>query len=104
MLVFFWPTLYLTGVGGITSVCPHGRYTVTIPTYDGKKAKLSGLCLDTITGSFPNIPLAELEDVVHTSFKNAGHNPATLPKLPDGYLGGETDLMIGVAYLKYFPK
>ena len=95
--------LYLSGVNDITSVCPYGRYSLKIPTHDGKMATVSGLCLDSITAPFPEVPMNELEEVVRSSYKKAGLDPSSLSKLPVS-VGGQTDLMLGIAYLKYFPR
>ena len=37
------------------------------------------------------------------NYKLASKDPKRLPRLPD-FVGGETDLMAGVKYLKYFPE
>ena len=44
-----------------------------------------------------------MEKEVRAAFAEQGGNVDELPKLPK-FVGGETDLMIGVQYLKYFPK
>ena len=95
--------MIINGVSDLKSVCPHGRYEVRIPTWDGKEATFSGLCLDKITSEFPRIPLEGMENEVHAAFVEQGGDVNDLPKLPK-FVGGETDLMIGVRYLKYFPK
>ena len=37
------------------------------------------------------------------AYKNAGGDPRTLPKIPKS-IGGEIDFMIGIKYLRYYPK
>ena len=93
----------LSGVGDIKSVCPHGRFDVAIPTFDGSEANMDGICLDKITSKFPTIPLETVEKDIQEGFAAAGGDISYLPKLPKS-VGGETELMIGVKFLKYFPK
>ena len=95
--------LTIIGVGGVESVCPHGAYEVTLTQYDGKELTISGLCMETVTGKIPEYPLQEVERDVHEEYRRRGKNPDRLPKLPAS-VGGETDLIIGVQYLKYFPR
>ena len=95
--------LYLTGVGDLRTKCEGGVYSVKIPLHDGTMIELTGLCLDKITGSIPMYSLKDAEKDVHGEYKSQGGNPSELPKLPS-CVGGETDLMIGMQYLKYFPK
>ena len=37
------------------------------------------------------------------AYKDAGGDPRTLPKQPKS-VGGEVDFMIGIKYLRYYPK
>ena len=59
--------------------------------------------MDKITGTFPSYPLEEIEHEIHNQYASSGSNPSTLPKLPK-YVGGDTDIMIGIQYLKYYPE
>jgi hypothetical protein len=95
--------LILTGVGDHKSVCEHGVYKVRLPLYDGKEANLSGLCLDKVTSDFPKYNLQEVQKDICDEYQKNGLDPKNLPKLPNS-VGGETDFMIGIQYLKYFPK
>ena len=95
--------LVIGGVGDLKSVSDHGRFRVTIPLYDGKSANLSGICLDKITSTFPLYPLAEVEKDIIFDYTSRGGDPQKLPKLPE-FVGGDTDLMIGIQYSKYYPK
>ena len=81
----------------------YGKYQITIPLYNGKNINLSGICLDKITGTFPWYPLEEIEHEIHNQYASSGGNPSTLPTLPK-YVGGDTDIMIGIQYLKYYPE
>ena len=94
----------LFGVGNQQSESRHGIYKVKIPLYDGREAVMSGICLDQVTKAFPMYPLrGQVEEDIHKAYELDGNNPDRLPKLPD-YVGGETHLMIGIKYLKYFPE
>ena len=70
--------------------------------HDGKNIHLSGICLDKITHTFPTYPLNEVERDIHKAFLKSGGDPSDLPKLSP-HVGGDTDLMIGIQYLKYYP-
>ena len=65
-----------------------------------KNANLSGVCLDSITSVFPKYPLKG--DIKNVYFKFGG-NVDSLPRLPS-QVDGDSDLMIGVQYLKYYPQ
>ena len=64
---------------------------------------MNGICLDKITSEFPIYPLNEVESEIHQVYASKGKSPEKLPKLPHS-VGGNTDLMIGIQYLKYYPK
>ena len=91
--------LPLTGVGDIESVCPYGRFQITLTLHDGSQAKLSGICLDKITHTFDSVSLKEAEKDLRENFDG---NPDDLPRLLD-FVGGDTDIMIGIKNYKYFP-
>jgi hypothetical protein len=94
----------LSGVGDKKTVCRDGTYKITLPLNTGKQATMSGLCLDKVTGKFPVFSLKTVEDDVKDHYQQKlGKDPEELPRLPDK-VGGETDIMIGIKYLKYFPK
>ena len=102
--------LILSGVGDHKSVCEYGKYQITIPLYNGKNIKLSGICLDKIMGTFPSYPLEKIDHEIHNQYASSGGggggggvNPSTLSKLPK-YVGGDTGIMIGIRYLKYYPE
>ena len=65
---------------------------------------MSGVCLDNITSNFPLYPLQGkvLNDIIK-AYKDAVVDARTLPKIPK-LVGGEIDFMIGIKYLKYYPK
>ena len=93
----------LVGVNEKKSMSEHGKYKVTLPLHDCKPAEIIGLCLDKITSTFPIYPLPEVEKDIRAAYKESGRNPKRLPKLATE-VGGETHIMIGTLYNKYFPK
>ena len=95
--------LTLAGVGDHKTTCEHGVYNIKIPLHNGKDASLTGICLDKITGEFPSYPLKVVENDIKTAYMSKSNDVRKLPKLPKS-VGGETDLMIGIQYLRYYPK
>ena len=93
----------LSGVGDKKTICKEGVYKITLPLSDGSEATMSGLCLDRVTGKFPEFSLKLAENDIKGHCKKSGNDPKLLPRLPVT-VGGETDIMIGIKYLKYFPK
>ena len=97
--------LTIGGVGNIKTVSTHGIFSVKLPLHNGQEANMSGICLEQITNTFPKYPLqGKVEsDIVH-AFKKANINKKEeLPKLPKE-VGGDTDFMIGIKYLRYYPE
>ena len=64
--------LPLYGVGDKKSICPHGRYQITLTLADGSDAKISGICLDKITTTFPKFPLKDVENEFQQAFEASG--------------------------------
>ena len=100
----------LIGVADKKTFCKYGTYTITLPLHDGNNVELTGLCLDKITSEFPTYDLSEAERDIHTEFDihgkstcSCGKGVSELPKLPDS-VGGETDIMIGIEFFRYFPE
>ena len=92
----------LTGISDLQTVCHHGKYEIILPLHNGREIKLTGSCLDKITSCFPTFPLDKVgEELAEVSVSN-GKDPADLPKLPPS-VGGDTDIMIGIQYYKYWP-
>ena len=93
----------LGGVGGITAVSPHGVYDVKLPLSPKRNVIMSGVCLDKITETFPTYPLkGRIESDIRRAYSDNGGNVHHLPSLPQ-CVGGDTDLMIGIKYHRYFP-
>ena len=95
--------LILIGAADARTVSEHGVYSLTFTTCDGEDMDVTGICMDTVTGEIPTYPLREVETDIHKEFKKIGKNPNNLPRLPDS-VGGATDILMGVQYLRYFPK
>ena len=93
----------LSGVGDNKTICQHGVYKISLPSRGGKEAIMSGLCLDKVTGKFPMFPL-RVEGDIKKHYQKFGKTPiGKLSRLPDE-VGGETDIMIVIKYLKHSPK
>ena len=96
--------LTLNGVGNVRTISRHGIHRITLPLYNGNKAILCGITLDQVTARFPTYTLSgKVQDDIHREFRSSGGNPINLPKLFKK-VGGETDFMLGIKYLKYFPR
>ena len=62
------------------------------------------MCIDKITVEFLDYPLkGKVQDDVINSYKQHGRDPAVLPKLAQ-FVGGHTDFMLGIKYLRYYPE
>ena len=48
----------LRGVGDIKSVCPYGRFQISIPLHNGREASMTGICLDKVTSTFDGFSLS----------------------------------------------
>ena len=94
--------ILLSGVGDQTSCTDHGRFLITLPLYNGQNVNLSGLCLDKLTSTFPEIKLGGAERDIQQD-ANLAKVTKTLPKLPKS-VGGDVDIMIGAMYNRYIPN
>ena len=94
-------TLY--GVNDQKSMCEHGKYQIALPLHDGQTARIHGICVDKITSTFPTYPLHEIGKDIHQAFRNSGADPTSLPRLPE-FVGGDTHIMIGILYQKWYPE
>ena len=96
--------LTIRGVGGQTCISHEGVYAICLPLADGQNAILSGLVLPTITGVFPMYELTNVENDIRNRCLEGGEPEfSSLPKLPKK-VGGDTDILIGSKYLRYFPR
>ena len=93
----------LRGVGDTRTISEHGIYKIILPLADRKTALLCGLVLDQVTCTFPTYKFeGKVKDDINKFHKKCGIS-RVLPGLPDG-VGGETDILIGIKCLKYFPR
>ena len=70
--------------------------------HNGENATMAGVCLEKITEVFPNYPLqGVVEQDLIQAFKEIKKRKQ-LPKLPK-FIGGDTDFMISIRYLLYYP-
>ena len=93
----------LIGVGDTMVETKHGLWILKLPMANGRNAIVSGLCLDKITHTLPEY---EYDDSVQKDIKDyCVENKIDLNKLPQfpKKAGGETDIMLGMQYKKYFP-
>ena len=96
--------LVIRGVGGQQSVSTDGVYSVCLPLHNGRNAVITGLCLPQITSEFPIYDLRVVEqDINAEGMKGRKKSHTNLPKLPSK-VGGETDILLGQQFAKYFPK
>ena len=83
----------------------HGIFQVKLALFNGSEASFSGICLDQITVKFPQYPLKGIvEEVIAAGYKRQGNNPKDLPQIQHSLLGGDTDFMLGIKYLMYYPE
>lgn len=95
--------LTITGVGDNKSICQYGIYRLRLNLYNGKDINVSGMCLDKVTSEFPKYNLHEVQKDIIKEYEAKRIDSKNLPKLPK-FVGGATDIMLGITYLKYFPK
>ena len=83
----------------------YARGSVRLPLLDGREATLSGLCLDKITANLPKYSLNKLAQDIRVMCRDDGDGDLwkSLSKLPR-IVGGQTDILIGLKYKKYFPQ
>ena len=93
----------LCGVGNKQTICQNGAYSIKLALYNGREVTMTGICLDTVTSEFPTYPLNDVEIDIHREYRSINGDPSELPKLPK-FVGGSTDVMIGIQYLRYHPK
>ena len=92
------------GVGNSQIQTNYGIYKVKLPLFNGSDATFSGVCMDQITVEFPQYPLkGKVEDDIKNGYRKEGKNPQYLPRLPK-FVGGHTDFMLGIKYLRYYPE
>ena len=92
------------GVGNTEVKSNHGIFQVKLPLFNGSEATFSKVCLDQITVKFPQNPLKGIvEEDIAAGYKRQGNSSRDLPQLPQS-VGGDTDFMLGIKYLRYYPE
>ena len=94
----------ITVSGGGTVSIPGGEERFTLPLADGKhRATFTALVMPQVTAPFPVWDLTEATNDLYEGWKgDVGTSP--MPKPPRMVGGVEVDIMLGVRYLKWFPK
>ena len=97
--------IFINGVGGAQAKSQRGEYAIKLPAYNNRLVKLTGLCLNMITGQLPPYPVREArKDVVKHYVDNVeGGKESDLPKVPL-FVGGETDGLVGIQFNYFFPR
>ena len=92
------------GVGNSMIKTNHGIFQVQLPLFNGADAVFNEVHVGQITLKFPHYPLkGKVQDDNLNSCKQHGGNPTALPKLPQ-FVGGHTDLMLEIKYIRYYPE
>ena len=93
------------GVGDTLVEVEFGVVTIAIPLLNGRSALITGSCMGKITSEFPTYTLAEVETDIRSACESKG-DKALLKKLPKvpSEVGGETDILLGIKYARYFPR
>ena len=95
--------IVIIGVGEQICVCEDGIYSVCLPLYNGRNVVLTGLCLPNITNEFPIYDLKNVEKDIWNICKSIRRDLIVrLAKLRDSVGGGNTNILIGTKYTKYF--
>ena len=81
-----------------------GIFQVKLPLFNGSEATFTRVCsFDQITIKFPQYLLKGIVGYIAAGYKRQGNNPRDLPQLPQS-VGGHTDFMLGIKYLRYYPE
>ena len=94
----------ITVSGGGTVSIPGGEERFTLPLIDGKRrATITALVMPQVTAPFPIWDLTEATEELYEAWKeDVGTRP--MPKPPQMIGGTEIDIMLGIKYLKWFPR
>ena len=79
--------------------------SIRLPLVSGGTSIISGLCLPKVTTEFPLYPLQIVEKDIRKECNKLG-GPRLVKQLPNlpKFVGGETDILLGIKYAKYFPE
>lgn len=98
------PTL-LNTAGGNQTMIPGGDERFKLRSEEtGKLVNITGLRIDELTTPFPTWDLATAWSDIAKEIEGIGGAPCTIPKLPDQIGGTPVDLMLGIRYIRLFPK
>ena len=76
-----------------------------MPLHNGENATMSGVCLEKITATFPSYPLQdEVELDLIQAFKETKKRISKQLLKLQKFVGGDTEFMIGLRYLQYYPE
>ena len=93
----------LRGVAEQKTICTAGFYKLCLPLCGGQNAIMTAIALPKITADFPEYDLTDVQNDLKVCRQNGGKKFPRLPRLPK-HVGGDTDLLIGSRYMRYFPK
>ena len=96
------PTV-LSVAGGELLKIEGGDERFSLDLYDGNKASITGLKMNNITTSFPTWETFEVMNEIKAYQKNNYPN-IDLPGAPKSFGGKPVDILLGIKYLKYYPK
>ena len=76
-----------------------------MPLLNGENATMSGVCLEKKTAAFPSYPFQdEVEQDLIQAFKETKKRISKQLLKLEKLVGGDTDLMIGIRYLRYYSE
>ena len=93
--------LHTTGMNTTTS--PYGDDRVELPMADKSIAAFNALKMEHVSHDFPLWSLSEAWNDLETEYKKVNKSGG-IPKTSKETGGREVDIMIGMRYIKYFPK
>ena len=73
-------------------------------TTPGQLFSITGLCMPEITTPFPVYPLMAAFEELQTNYKKDHPQGRTLPLVPKQIGGSSVAIMMGIRYVRYFPK
>ena len=97
--------IIVRGVADQKSICEKGSFMICLPLFDGTDVEMSGLCIPKITQAMPDYRLTDVEADLRKECEKSG-TPDLLDRLPNlpEVVGGETHILLGSQYRRYFPK
>ena len=91
--------------GGGTVTIQGGEEQFWLPTTTpNQMVSITGLNMANITAKFPKWPLAEAFAELQNHYLDEHPGGVDLPPVPDTVGGGHIHILLGIRYLRYFPK